>query len=156
VNILILSGSYSEGRRFASRVGIRFPIVPANAGSLDGTRPHVILELPSFSGRPDRHAMNSALSRRISFSRGVDVIHMYIDAETLAFLERAPETDEPGQTTIDEQLALTETDRLRRLAAFEDDGGPAEPESKPAPPLTPPGGTGTFKVYSRAKQKRTT
>jgi hypothetical protein len=150
--VVILAGSYSEGRKAAAVMGFgNRAIVPVDAQRLLGLRPTAILELPSFTERRDRHAFDSVLQPRYSV-----VPRMLL--EPADFRPPVTESDEPGQTTIDEQIALAEVDRIARLEAIETAGHSSAQQvaaDAPAPTSETPPSTG-YKPRSRARTKRST
>lgn len=68
---LILSGSYLESNRYLQSEGIRGRHA-TSATTVQGDYFTRIIELPSFSGRPDRHAVLSAIARRTRGANKVD------------------------------------------------------------------------------------
>ncbi len=159
--IIILSADYREGRRFAADAGYGMSaIVPVDASRLQGLRPTAIIELPSFARRRDRHAMESM----IRFS---DAPRMLVDPadyrpapvapESVAKAEPLPGDEVPGQTTIDEQVALAAADRLAGVAAIDLTAGHSSPTQvvadapKTPDAVKPPRPTG----YKPRSRKRT-
>ncbi len=128
--IVILAGDYREGRRFAGDIGLGMgAIVPVDASRVAGLRPSVILELPSYANRRDRHAMEAVMQRAYP-KVGAPVIQMFIedpeayrparvDDASVAKAEPLPGDQIPGQTTVDEQVALAATDRIVRVQAID-------------------------------------
>lgn len=117
--IVVFAPNYAAGARYLAAVGIRGTVI-AVADRLGGIRPSVILELPGYERRPDRFAFES----RIRYVKP-EPVRMLIDQEAYdEAMSPAPARPEPHQTTIDDQVALAETDRLRRMSAF--DAQPAE------------------------------
>lgn len=167
--IVILSADYREGRRFAADIGLGMgAIVPVDASRLRGLRPSIILELPSYATRRDRHAMESVMMRAYP-KTGAPVIEMYIedpesfrpapvDDASVARPEPLPGDQVPGQTTIDEQVALAATDRIARVQAIDLTAGHTSVEQvtadapKTEAAQTPPKPTG----YKPRSRKRST
>lgn len=166
--IVILAATYREGRQFATDVGLGMSaIVPVDASRLAGLRPSVILELPSYATRPDRFAIEATLMRTYE-KVGAPVIEMFIedprafrpvpDDASIAKPEALPGDQVPGQTTVTEQVALAEADRLRRVSAIETTAVATSPTQAAADaPKTPeaqlpPKPTG-YQPRSRARKK---
>lgn len=128
--IVILAGDYREGRRFAADIGLGMgAIVPVDASRVQGLRPSVILELPSYATRRDRHTMEAVMQRAYP-KVGAPVIQMFIEDPasyrpapvedaTVAKAEPLPGDQVPGQTTVDDQIALASADRIVRVAAID-------------------------------------
>jgi len=63
VTVVILASNYTDAMRYAAEQGWRPGDVRASvsAKSLEGVLPTRIIELPSYAGRPDRHAIEAVL-----------------------------------------------------------------------------------------------
>lgn len=97
--LTVLAGTNIEGRRLLADLGIRGGVVFDRASAM-GRRWDVVLELPSWSSNPARHAVESVLR----YER--DICRMLVEPA-----ERpAPAPAAPHQTTIEEQIALAESD----------------------------------------------
>jgi hypothetical protein len=166
--IVILAGDYREGRRFAADIGLGMgAVVPVDASRLNGIAPTVILELPSYATRRDRFAMEAVLQR--SYAKiGRPVIEMFIE-DPLEFRPAAPAADDasvakpeplpgdqvPGQTTVDEQVALAAADRITRVAAIDRTAPATSVEQAVADsPKTPDAVTPTKTGYKPRSRKR--
>lgn len=164
--IVILAADYREGRRFAGDIGLGMgAIVPVDASRLAGLRPSVILELPSYAHRRDRHAMEAVLQRQY-VKMGAPVIEMFIEDPlefrpapaadaSVAKAEPLPGDQVPGQTTVDEQVALAAADRLRGLAAIETTAvATSEVQAVADAPKTPEAQTPPKPGYKPRSRKR--
>ena len=139
--ITVLAATYQESQRFGRRAGLGRVHTIASAEHAMGLSFDIVLELPSFQDRRDRHAIDSVIAR--GARRWAPTIRMLIDPEQYAEVMADPALPEAypagpdeveGQTTIADEVALAEADRMRRLSAFEQ-GGPVVERTAPTPDL---------------------
>lgn len=127
---LILSDSRRETYAYAKSIGLRSRQVEhaTSADSIRGVHFPVVIELPSYSSRRDRHAINAvvkAMATKFNRIKGKD-----IDFQTADFVYTRPAPqiagELPGQTTIDDFIEPVEMP------------SPPEPETKPVEMPSPP------------------
>lgn len=103
---LILSDSRRETYAYAKSIGLRSRQVEhaTSADSIRGVHFPTVIELPSYSSRRDRHAINAvvkAMATKFNRIKGKD-----IDFQTADFVYARPAPqisgELPGQTTIDD------------------------------------------------------
>lgn len=161
MRLLILSDSSRETTAYARSLGLGVRSVQhASTMSVRGSVYPVVIELPSFARRRDRHALVSALRAMKARGRG-RVIHM-LD-EDFVYTRSAPqiEGELPGQTTIDDFLTEDLHERMRnpepvREAALANiietlDNGPIPP---PAEIVDKPKSVAPTKPPTKPRQKR--
>ena len=135
--ITVLAATYQESQQFGRRAGLGRVHTIANAEHAQGLTFDVVLELPSYAARRDRHAIDSVIAR--GARRWSPTVRMLIDddqyAEVMA-IDAKPEPLEPTQhDRIVAGMAASEADRLRRIAAFEAQQGDVVPRTAPTPSL---------------------
>ena len=129
--ITVLAATYQESQRFGRRAGLGRVHTIASAEHAMGLSFDIVLELPSFQDRRDRHAIDSVIAR--GARRWAPTIRMLIDPEQYAEVMADPALPEAYPAGPDE-VALAEADRMRRLSAFEQ-GGPVVERTAPTPDL---------------------
>lgn len=132
--ITVLAATYQEAMQFGHRAGLGRVQTVVSAARSQGLVFETVLELPSYANRRDRFAIDSVIAR--AGRRWAPTVRMLIDDEQYAEVMAIPAKPEafPVQTTIDDQVALAEADRMRRLSAFEQ-GGPVVERTAPTPDL---------------------